>query len=385
MEMIAYTDWAAEKARLEADGRKAGLGIVSYVEGTGIGPYEGSRVQVQASGRVSVVTGVGTQGQGHMTVFAQIAADQLGVSVDDVRVVFGDTDHAYGFGSYSSRATVYCGGATILAARDVREKARTIAAHAMEVSPEDVELDDGQFTVRGSPANSMSWAEVSKLASHRPAKLPPGVDPGLDSMHKYMANEWGTFASAAHCAEVEVDIETGEVKILDYVIAEDCGTVVNPLGVEAQIQGGIGQGIGGTFLEDMYYDASGQLIAGTFMDYLLPGFTDVPDVEVYHQETPSPINVGGFKVSPIKVESALRETPGVADIRVYARRSSLAGQLVACDVMTESGHERGTVRAALLETARSALSPPERPRIVKFVERIDQTAALKVARGETGE
>ncbi|MGI9557395.1 MAG: xanthine dehydrogenase family protein molybdopterin-binding subunit, partial [Solirubrobacterales bacterium] len=308
LDKYGYEAKRTEHDRLAKTGVYRGTGMAFFVEQSSHGKSEWERkgvviaagydtadIRVEPDGKVRLAVGLHNHGQGQETTMAQIAADQLGVSVDDVRVVFGDTDHAYGFGSYSSRATVYCGGATILAAREVREKARTIAAHTMEVSPEDVEVDDGRFTVKGSPANSMSWAEVSKLASHRPAKLPPGVNPGLDSMQKYMANEWGTFASAAHCAEVEVDVETGQVEILDYVIAEDCGTVVNPLGVEAQIQGGIGQGIGGTFLEDMYYDASGQLIAGSFMDYLLPGFTDVPDVEVYHQETPSPINVGGFK------------------------------------------------------------------------------------------
>ena len=303
-----YAEKRSEHAELVKQGVYRGTGMAFFVEQSSHGKSEWERkgvmiaagydtadIRIEPDGKVRLAVGLHNHGQGQETTMAQIAADQLGVSPDDVRVVFGDTDHAYGFGSYSSRGTVYCGGATILAARDVREKARTIAAFTLEASTEDVELVDGHFSVKGAPTKSMSWAEVSKLASHRPAKLPPGVDPGLDSMHKYMANEWGTFASAAHVVEVEVDIETGQVKILNYVIAEDAGTIVNPLGVEAQIQGGIGQGIGGTLLEDMRYDGSGQLVAGTFMDYLLPGFTDVPDVEVYHQETPSPINVGGFK------------------------------------------------------------------------------------------
>jgi carbon-monoxide dehydrogenase large subunit len=228
---------------------------------------------------------------------AQIAADQLGLQVEDIRVVYGDTGQVpYGFGSYSSRATVYCGGATILAARDIREKATKIAAHLMEANPDDVEMQrGGKFAVKGNPAQSISLEEVAKIANHRAAKLPEGIEPGLDSLHKYCANEWGSFANAVHIVEVEVDIETGELTIGKYVIVEDCGTVVNPLGVEAQIHGGIGQGIGGAFLEEMAYDDAGQLLSGTFMDYLLPGFTDVPDVDIYHLETPSPINVGGFK------------------------------------------------------------------------------------------
>lgn len=228
---------------------------------------------------------------------AQIAADQLGMDVSDINVVFGDTGQVpYGFGSYSSRATVYCGGATILAAKDIVAKAKTIAAGMLEANPDDIELTDGRFMVRGNPSQAVSWKEVSKIANHRPAKLPPEVDPGLDSIRKYMAAEWGSFANAVHIVEVEVDVETGGVKILRYVIVEDCGTVVNPTGVEAQIHGGIAQGLGGVFLEEMPYDENGQFIAGTFMDYLLPTFMEVPDhMEIYHLDTPSPINVGGFK------------------------------------------------------------------------------------------
>jgi len=227
---------------------------------------------------------------------AQIAADQLGLDVEDISVVFGDTAQVpYGFGSYSSRATIYCGGATILAAQDIVAKAKTIAAHMLEANPDDLELAAGRFSVRGSAARAVTWKEVAKLANHRPAKLPPGVDPGLDSIRKYMAAEWGSFANAVHVVEVEVDTETGQVKILKYVVVEDCGTVVNPTGVEGQIHGGIAQGLGGTFLEELPYDENGQLIATTFMDYLLPTFMEVPDVDVHHLETPSPINVGGFK------------------------------------------------------------------------------------------
>jgi carbon-monoxide dehydrogenase large subunit len=227
---------------------------------------------------------------------AQIAADQLGMDVSDIHVVMGDTAVVpYGFGSYASRGTVYCGGATILAAREIREKAKKIAAHMLEASPEDMVLADGAFSVAGSPSRSVTWAEVARIANHRPGKLPPDVQPGLDSMQKYMANEWGSFANACHAVEVEVDIETGGVEILRYVIAEDCGTLVNPTGAEGQIHGGVAQGIGGVFLEELKYDDAGQLVSGSFMDYLLPGFMEVPDMEIHHLETPSPVNVGGFK------------------------------------------------------------------------------------------
>lgn len=258
--------------------------------------YDTAEMRVEPDGKVRLAVGLHNHGQGQETTMAQIAADQLQMNIEDINVVFGDTGQVpYGFGSYSSRATVYCGGATILAAQEIREKATLIAAHMLEANPQDVELTDGRFAVRGTPEKSLSWAEVSKIANHRPAKLPPGVDPGLDAISKYMAHEWGSFANAVHVVGVEVDVETGEVEILKYHVVEDCGTLVNPKGADGQIHGGIAQGLGGLFLEEMVYDESGQLLSGSFLDYLLPTFTDCPDVVTHHMSTPSPINVGGFK------------------------------------------------------------------------------------------
>lgn len=309
LEKFGYEDKQREHAELAKQGIYRGIGIAFNVEQSAHGKsewerkgvavaagYDTAEMRVEPDGKVRLAVGLHNHGQGQETTMAQIAADQLAMDPSDIQVVFGDTGQVpYGFGSYSSRATVYCGGATILAARDIREKATTIAAHMLEASPEDIELADGRFGVRGTPSQSVSWEEVSRIANHRAAKLPPDVDPGLDSTRKYMANEWGSFASAVHVVEVEVDVETGWVSILDYKIVEDCGTVVNPTGVEGQIHGGIGQGIGGLFLEEMKYDEAGQLVSGTFLDYLLPGFNEVPEVEIHHLETPSPINVGGFK------------------------------------------------------------------------------------------
>ena len=310
LDKFGYEEKRKEHAELAKKGIYRGVGMAFNVEQSAHGKsewerkgvvvaagYDTAEMRVEPDGKVRLAVGLHSHGQGQETTMAQIAADQLGLQVEDIRVVYGDTGQVpYGFGSYSSRATVYCGGATILAARDIREKATKIAAHLMEANPDDVEMQrGGKFAVKGNPAQSISLEEVAKIANHRAAKLPEGIEPGLDSLHKYCANEWGSFANAVHIVEVEVDIETGQLTIGKYVIVEDCGTVVNPLGVEAQIHGGIGQGIGGAFLEEMAYDDAGQLLSGTFMDYLLPGFTDVPDVDIYHLETPSPINVGGFK------------------------------------------------------------------------------------------
>jgi carbon-monoxide dehydrogenase large subunit len=309
VEKFGYQAKRAEHEELARRGIYRGIGIAFNVEQSAHGKsewerkgvmvaagYDTAEIRVEPDGKVRLAVGLHNHGQGQETTMAQIAADQLAMDVSDINVVFGDTGQVpYGFGSYSSRATVYCGGATILAARAVREKATQIAAHMMEANPADVELTEAGFGVRGNPSQRVTWAEVSQIANHRPAKLPPGVDPGLDALSKYMANEWGSFANAVHLVEVEVDVETGEVKILDYHVVEDCGTVVNPTGVEGQIHGGIAQGIGGVFLEELKYDEAGQLVSGTFLDYLLPGFNEVPECVIHHLETPSPINVGGFK------------------------------------------------------------------------------------------
>jgi aerobic carbon-monoxide dehydrogenase large subunit len=309
LDKFGYDALRREHRELAEQGIYRGIGIAFNVEQSAHGKsewerkgvvvaagYDTAEMRVEPDGKVRLAVGLHNHGQGQQTTMAQIAADQLGLDISDINVVFGDTGQVpYGFGSYSSRATVYCGGATILAAQEIREKATRIAAHMLEANPADVEMSDGRFSVKGSASQSVTWNEVAKLANHRPAKLPPGDDPGLDSLKKYMAAEWGTFANAVHLVEVEVDVETGFVEILKYHIVEDCGTVVNPTGVEGQIHGGVAQGLGGTFLEEMAYDSNGQHIAGTFLDYLLPGFTDVPDMEIHHLETPSPINVGGFK------------------------------------------------------------------------------------------
>ena len=310
LDKFGYEDKRAEHRRLAEQGIYRGIGIAFNVEQSAHGKsewerkgvmvaagYDTAEMRVEPDGKVWLGVGLHNHGQGQETTMAQIAADQLGMEVEDINVVFGDTAQVpYGFGSYSSRATIYCGGATILAAKEIVAKARKIAASMLEANVDDVDLVDGRFAVKGNPQQSVSWKEVSTIASHRPAKLPEGVNPGLDSTQKYMAAEWGSFASAVHIVEVEVDTETGVVDILKYLIVEDCGTMVNPLGIEAQIHGGIAQGLGGVFLEEMPYDEGGQMIAGTFLDYLLPTFMEVPDgMEIHHLETPSPINVGGFK------------------------------------------------------------------------------------------
>jgi carbon-monoxide dehydrogenase large subunit len=245
---------------------------------------------------VTLIVGTHSHGQGHETTFAQVVAQELGVPHDDVTVRFGDTAVApYGFGTWASRSTVYAGGASIMAARAVREKSLDIAASQLEVSVEDVEMSDGSVTVKGSPSMTMSFAEIARVANHRPHLLPPEIEPGLESTNRYRAPEPGSFSNALHAAVVDVDVATGVIEIGRYIVIEDCGVVINPMIVTGQIHGGVAQGLGHALLENAAYDANGQPLATTFMDYLVPGFNEVPTMEVEHLESPSPNSLGGFK------------------------------------------------------------------------------------------
>jgi carbon-monoxide dehydrogenase large subunit len=296
MDLIGYTAFVGkEQVTLRAEGRHVGLGLVAYVEGTGIGPYEGARVQVQTSGKVSVVTGIGTQGQGHFTSFAQIVADQLGVDVRDVDVVTGDTDQFHwGSGTFASRGAVVAGNAVNAAAKGVRQKVLAIASEEMEVAEEDLELVDGEVRVKGVPTRSIKLSELAGQANPLRGAVKPGTEPGLESTD-YFGPSSGSTASGVHAMIVEVDPDTMQVKILKYVVVHDCGRVINPLILEGQVQGGVAQGLGNAFFEQLAFDENGQLLNATFMDYLLPTALDVPSVEVGHEETPSPLNPLGIK------------------------------------------------------------------------------------------
>jgi aerobic carbon-monoxide dehydrogenase large subunit len=281
--------------RLRAEGKHVGIGIVAYVEGTGIGPYEGAKVQVMGSGRVSVVTGVGTQGQGHYTSYAQIVAEQLGVSVDKIDVVTGDTDQFYwGAGTFASRGAVVAGNAINEAAKVVRTKILRLAAEFFEAAEEDLELVDGQVRVKGVPQKTISLGELAGKANPTRGAVKPGTEPGLEATN-YFGPERGATASGIHAMIVEVDPETMQIKIQKYLVVHDCGKVINPLILDGQIHGGVAQGIGNAFYERLAYDENGQLLNGTFMDYHLPTSLDVPRIETGHGETLSPLNPMGVK------------------------------------------------------------------------------------------
>ncbi|MEO3791587.1 aerobic carbon-monoxide dehydrogenase large subunit [Nonomuraea sp. B10E15] len=317
-----------------------GIGIGCYVEGTGVGPYEGGHVQVTSDGRVHVSTGLTSQGQGHETVFAQIAATELGVPIERVSVVTGDTRRfGYAVGTFASRAAVMSGNAIALACRKVREKALRIAADALEADPADLAIDDGMVHVAGSPSASIPLSTVAVLANplryafdDEAAKAtqfsgaaspdrPPvaeGEEPGLEGRDYYSPIR-STFASGMHAAIVETDPDTAEIKVVRYAVVHDCGRLINPMIVEGQIHGGVAQGIGGALYERMVYDSHGQLVNASFMDFLMPYATEIPRVETAHLETPSPLNPLGIKgageagVIPVSavIASAVEDAEGI--------------------------------------------------------------------------
>lgn len=296
LEKIDYRKFINEtQPKLRAEGKHVGIGIVAYVEGTGIGPYEGAKVQVMSSGRVSVVTGVGTQGQGHFTSFAQIVAEQLGVDVDKIDVVTGDTDQFYwGAGTFASRGAVVAGNAINEAAKVVRKKILKLASEHFNAPEEELELEDGFVKVQDMPRLSISLGELAGKANPMRGAVRPGTEPGLEATN-YFGPERGATASGIHAMIVEVDPDTMQIHIQKYLVVHDCGKVINPLILDGQIHGGVAQGIGNAFYERLAYDDNGQLLTGTFMDYHLPTSLDVPRIETGHGVTLSPLNPMGVK------------------------------------------------------------------------------------------
>ncbi len=315
LQMIGLDDFRARQAAARAEGRYLGLGMACYVEGTGIGPYEGAHVRVEPSGKVLVATGLTTQGQGHYTTFAQIAADALGCDPADIKVVTGDTTRFnWGAGTFASRALVTSGNAVGIAARTVRDKALRLAAELLEVSPTDLELAEGAVRVKGVPGRRLTLGALAAVANPiryaygkeaaeaalklvKPRQGPvlaENAEPGLEA-RGYYAPPQSTFASGCHAAIVEVDPGTGQLTFVKYVAQHDCGTMVNPMVIEGQIHGGVAQGIGGAFYEKLVYDHAGQLLSASFMDFLIPTAAELTEIEVAHLETPSPLNPLGVK------------------------------------------------------------------------------------------
>jgi aerobic carbon-monoxide dehydrogenase large subunit len=314
---VDWAGFAAVRDAARAEGRRVGIGLATYVEGTGVGPYEGAHVRVETTGDVVVSTGLTTQGQGHETVFAQIAAQELGVPVERVKVTTGDTRRfAYGVGTFASRAAVMSGTAVAMAAGKVRAKALRLAAAALAASESELSIADGSVFVRGFPADGprIPLATVAVLANplryafdeeaQRATQfatapgdgpsVPEGEEPGLEAVGWYSPIR-STFANGVHAAVVETDPDTAEIKVLRYCVVHDCGTIINPMIVEGQVHGGVAQGVGGALYERIEYDEAGQLVNASFMDFLMPYASEVPTVETDHVVSPSPLNPLGVK------------------------------------------------------------------------------------------
>jgi carbon-monoxide dehydrogenase large subunit len=298
-EIIGYDAFRSEQRRaFTEEGRLLGIGLGLYVEpSTGMMDPMGTEtavVRVNPNGQVTVALGTGAHGQGIETTMAQVVAEELGIEYDDVTIVQGDSAvTAYGRGTGGSGTAVIAGNSCRNACAVVRAKAIEIAAHLMEAAPDDLEIVDAQIAVRGTPTRSVAWTEVARIAHLETARLPEGMEVGLEATATFKAPPF-SWSNACHACTVEVDPATGVVSILRYVVSEDCGVMINPMIVEGQVAGGVVQGIGGTLYEHFVYDEDGNPLTTTFMDYLLPTTTEVPTIEYGHVETPSP-TPGGHK------------------------------------------------------------------------------------------
>jgi carbon-monoxide dehydrogenase large subunit len=307
LELVDYPTLRREQETLRKQGRYLGIGLSTYVEVCGLGPskaagimgfqgglWEPATVRILATGKAFVFTGTNPHGQGEETTFAQLVGEELGIPIEDIEVVHGDTSQiSMGWGTYGSRTTAVGGTAIVLAARKVREKAQKLAAHLLEASPEDMVFDQGRFHVKGSPARAKTIQEVALMANLA-WNMPEGMQPGLEESYFFDPTNF-TFPFGAHVCVVEVDAETGEVQIGRYVAVDDCGAVINPMIVDGQVHGGVAQGIGQALYEGAIYDEGGQLITGSMMDYTVPNAMQIPTIETARTETPSPSNPMGLK------------------------------------------------------------------------------------------
>jgi carbon-monoxide dehydrogenase large subunit len=323
LKLAGYEKLRREQKRLRSHGRYLGIGLSTYVEICAMGPsaampaggWEYGTVRVEPTGKVTVLTGASPHGQGQETSFAQIVADELGIDLDDITVVHGDTAIVpSGIGTFGSRATAVGGTAVFQAAEKVKEKAREIAAHLLEVDPEDLVLADGRFSVKGVPKKGLPIQQIA-LEAHIAKNLPKKMEPGLSATAVFEPSNF-TFPFGTHICVVEVDPKTGGVEIKKYVAVDDCGKVINPLLVDGQIQGGIAQGLGQALFEEVIYDENGQLLTGSLMDYALPRAQDLPRLELARTETPTPVNPLGVK--GVGEAGTIGSTPAVVNAVIDA-------------------------------------------------------------------
>lgn len=309
LQAIGYRDFRAEQQRARKANRYLGIGIGSFTNENGANErdipinlglknagQEVATVRMQPTGRVQAFVSVAPHGQGLETSLSQVLADELGVPMETIEVLHGDSDMpADGAGTFADRSAILGGGAVILAGRELRKKMLKIASHLLEIPEDDLEIQDGYALSRSTPEKRLAVFDIAQAAFSDPGAFPAGLEGGLVSTRRYEYPTRRATSNGAHVAIVEVDVETGKVDIKRYVAVEDCGRVINPMIVEGQIRGCVAQGLGGVLLEHMVYDQSGQPLTATFLDYLLPEATDVPDIEVHLFDNPSPFTLGGFK------------------------------------------------------------------------------------------
>ena len=335
-----YARWRKEATSRRGSRRPLGVGLSAYVEGTGLGPFEGADIRIDPGGTVYVYVGVSAQGQAHETTLAQICADHLGVPLGDVVVVGGDTSLVgFGMGTIASRVAAVAGPAVARTAAEVARRARLVAAEQLECAADDVVIADGRVSVRGVPGRGLRLGEVARAAVRSKALAPLG-SPGLSACGFFYPGSV-TWAFGAHAAVVEVDVETCEVRLARYAAVHDCGRPINPMVVEGQVHGGIAQGIGSALGEELIHDATGQLLTGTLMDYPLPRADDLPALDVAHLDFASTVNELGIK--------------GVGESGVIAPAAAIANAVE--DALSDYGISIDRVpitRARLFELLRAA-------------------------------
>jgi carbon-monoxide dehydrogenase large subunit len=309
LEIIKYDELRVEQKRLREQGRYMGIGVSSYIEICGIGPsfllppgvggWETCTIRVEPTGLVTLLTGVSPHGQGNETTFAQIVADDLGVPIENIEVVHGDTDVvSYGIGTFGSRSLAVGGAALKMSVNKIIDKSLQLGAHMLDVRPDDVEYVDGEIRLKNDPEKKVAFAEVAFAAAdfswQGPGSAPADIEPGLEATSRFEPSN-ATFPFGTHICVVEIDAETGEIELQRFLAVDDCGNVINPLIVDGQVHGGIAQGLAKTMFEEVVYDENGQLITGSLMDYAMPKAHQMPRLDTDRTVTPTPVNPLGAK------------------------------------------------------------------------------------------
>ena len=326
LEILDYDEWRQKQKAAHSEGRYIGIGIACCVEDTGLGPFEEVGLTIELDGTATVRMGTPSQGQGQRTAFAQVVSHELGIPFESVRVLTGNTDLVrYSIGTFASRAGVVTGNAVLNAAQQLKTRALQIGAVLLQAPTEQLELSDSAVRLKSQPSRSVKLRDIVHTSlGESGAPLPlRDFGPGMSTVASF-SPQTNTFATGCHVALVEVDAQTCTVKILKYIAVEDFGNIINPTIVDGQVIGGVSLGIGNTFFEHVVYDQSGQILTGTFMDYLVATSIDVPHVELDYIATPSPLNPLGMKGAgqggtipvPAVVSSAIEDALRPRDIRL---------------------------------------------------------------------